>query len=78
MTSEQKKAYTAVLRGAEAARAREDLSGENKKVNYANILALLTKPYFIFGLIIVIGYVVLCRSKSLGLATACSAPLPCW
>lgn len=31
------------------------------------ILALLTKPYFMFGLVIVIAYVILCRSKALGL-----------
>jgi hypothetical protein len=32
------------------------------------ILALLTKPYFMFGLVIVIAYLILCRSKTLGLA----------
>lgn len=42
MTPTQKKAYRAHLTSAEAAKAREDLQGSGK-VDYANILALLTR-----------------------------------
>jgi SNF2 family DNA or RNA helicase len=42
MTSAQRKAYRAVLTSAEAEKAREDLA-EGKKVNYANVLAVLTR-----------------------------------
>jgi len=42
MTIQQKKAYKAVLTSTEAEKAREDLES-GKKVNYANILAVLTR-----------------------------------
>lgn len=42
MTATQKKAYRAHLSSAEAAKARQDLEGGGK-VDYANILALLTR-----------------------------------
>ena len=42
MTDIQKKAYRACLNSAAAARAREDLTGKGK-VDYANILSLLTR-----------------------------------
>jgi superfamily II DNA or RNA helicase len=42
MTATQKKAYRHCLSSAEAAKAREDLQGSGK-VDYANILALLTR-----------------------------------
>jgi SNF2 family DNA or RNA helicase len=42
MTAPQKKAYRLCLSSAEAAKAREDLQGGGK-VDYANILALLTR-----------------------------------
>lgn len=42
MTSTQKRAYRAHLTSAEAARAREDLQGSGR-IDYANILALLTR-----------------------------------
>ncbi len=42
MTATQKKAYRAFLSSNEAAKAREELEGD-KKINYANILALLTR-----------------------------------
>src|SRR6185437_14524739 len=42
MTAEQRRSYRAVLASAEAEKARADLA-EGKKVNYANVLAVLTR-----------------------------------
>ena len=42
-TEEQKKAYRGYLRSAEAMRARKELGSSGGKVDYANILALLTR-----------------------------------
>ncbi|MBS1962863.1 MAG: DEAD/DEAH box helicase [Bdellovibrionales bacterium] len=42
MTAAQKKAYKKYLESAEAAKAREDLQA-GKKINYANILSVLTR-----------------------------------
>src|SRR6185437_8437732 len=43
MTAAQRKAYRSCLSSSEAERARQDLEAGGKKVNYANILAVLTR-----------------------------------